>query len=262
MKNLIKADFKRLFKDKITIILFIVALVFAIITPLLQAALVEVQKMLMDAEEVIATTQAKSLIFSNFAYLSDSMVIILILVPILLVKELNGIIRNKIVNGYSRKQVYLSLFIVITIYLLILLICATILTTIMALIMYPYSLEGYLIIEDIPYLLLELLGAIILSTFISSLIMLFTIGLKIKVSSVLIIGSFFVLTLVANISVLAGSKESSFDILTIFNPCAMASSLGTTSNPLFYVGQTVIPLAYTALATWLGMLAFEKKDIN
>ena len=262
MKNLIKTDFRRLLKDKLTIVLFVIALVLATVTPLLQAALFEVQKLIAEAPDMVSPIQAKSMLFVNFAYLSDVMFIVLILVPIILLKELNGMIRNKIVNGYSRKQVYFSLLITISTLITILLLVATIITSTVSLIAYPYSLAGDLFINDIPYILLSLLGGIILSILISSLIILFSIGLRIKVSSVILIAIFFVLTIVGTLVSTAVTNKPALKFLRIFNPVSMASILGQTTEPIYYIGQILVPLAYIALTILWGISSFKKRDIQ
>jgi hypothetical protein len=99
MKGLLKADFKRVFKDKLLIVMGILAVVFALITPLLYALLFS------GANEMVAgmvggIVSAKSNFFASFSVGNNLGLIAPVLLAIVLCKDFSfGTVRNKIIAG-------------------------------------------------------------------------------------------------------------------------------------------------------------------
>lgn len=115
MNKLINLDFKRLFGDKLFIVVCILAVVFSIITPLLYLVLFGVidEADQMTKEMLSGYVTAKGQFFSSFSFGNNLGLIAPLLIGIILFKDFSfGTIRNKIIAGYSRLSIFLSNFIV------------------------------------------------------------------------------------------------------------------------------------------------------
>ena len=113
MSGLLKADFRRVFKDKLLIVMGILAVVFAAITPVLYAiifsGLGSADEMTMDILSMYISGKAQ--FFSSFSLGNNLGLIAPVLLAIVLYKDFSyGTIRNKIIAGKSRTSIYLSLF--------------------------------------------------------------------------------------------------------------------------------------------------------
>ena len=120
MIDLLKTDLKRAVKDKLFIVICIIAGAFAIITPLLYKVIFVVLKFDEEAMQELemlgmGIMNAKSIFFSSFSLGNNFGLILPIFVAIILCKDFsNGTIRNKIICGKSRTSIYFSLFFIIT----------------------------------------------------------------------------------------------------------------------------------------------------
>ena len=96
MLNLLKTDLKRVLKDKLFIILCIIAGVFSLITPLLYKGLY----VLMGGDDFLGMFSAKGLFFRSFVPGDNLGLIAPVLVAIALCKDFShGTVRNKIISG-------------------------------------------------------------------------------------------------------------------------------------------------------------------
>ena len=89
MTRLLKADFKKFFRDKLFLVVCILAVVFAVITPLLYLALMAfVGDDPMTQEMLSGLVSAKGQFFSSFSFLVDFNRIILYNISARMVKDL------------------------------------------------------------------------------------------------------------------------------------------------------------------------------
>ena len=121
MFNLLKTDFKRILCDKLFLVLCIIGGAFAVFTPLLYKVLFS----LIEAEEFLnMTVNAKSLFFTAFSPSDNFGLILPILLAIILCKDFShGTVRNKLICGYSRKKVFLSMYIACATTICVLILC-------------------------------------------------------------------------------------------------------------------------------------------
>ena len=111
MLSLLKADFYRMLKSKITIVSLILSIIFPIFVALLYYA---ISKMPMegspeDIETLSKMFTARAMIGSSFSFTNGIGIIIPIFGAIFVSSDLkNGTLRNKIVIGHDRKSIYLS----------------------------------------------------------------------------------------------------------------------------------------------------------
>lgn len=115
MSGLLKADFRRVFKDKLLIVMGILALVFAAITPLLYAVIFSGDSLAggdeMAMDMLSGYISGKAQFFSSFSLGNNLGLIAPVLLAIVLCKDFSfGTIRNKIIAGKSRTDIYLSMF--------------------------------------------------------------------------------------------------------------------------------------------------------
>ena len=139
MKNLLSADFLRIFKDKIFKITLIVIIIFGIVTSLFNFGLVYLIGFLSSPEEAEYLREyynGYQLFIGAFNPTSSIAMVISIMSIIMVCKEFSfGTIRNKLIAGHSRLKVFLSSYItqiifgimMITIYSIICLLLGTLL---------------------------------------------------------------------------------------------------------------------------------------
>ena len=116
MIDLLKADLKRAVKDKLFIVLSIIAVVFAFITPLLYKFIFEIMEVdvesMQELDIISGTINAKAMFFGAFSLGNNFGLILPLFVAIIICKDFSsGTIRNKIICGKSRASIYFSLLI-------------------------------------------------------------------------------------------------------------------------------------------------------
>ena len=139
MRELIQADLKRVIKDKLLLVLAILAVVFALITPLTFAlvfSVIDVSEEPMLSELV----SAKGMFFQSFSMTNNMGFIAPILLAIVLYKDFSyGTVRNKIISGKSRSQIFLSTFIVCSLVLVCLIMLSAFITLGVSLIFFRFA---------------------------------------------------------------------------------------------------------------------------
>ena len=167
MSKLIAVDFKRVFKDKLFLVVCILAGVFALITPLLYAAIC----LIPGVEDVLVDMgmgfNAKTLFFESFSPGNNMGLIAPLLISIIFWKDFShGTIRNKIISGQSRSSIILSMYTVCQLVLFGVLFLHALLSMVVSLIFFPYQSEPFAA-SDIGYffasLALEFLLCMVLS---------------------------------------------------------------------------------------------------
>ena len=102
MRSLLKADFKRVLKDKLLLVMGILAVVFAAFTPLLYAVMFSSMEMV-DDPMVSSLISGKMQFFASFSMGNNLGLIAPVLLGIALCKDFSfGTVRNKIIAGKSR----------------------------------------------------------------------------------------------------------------------------------------------------------------
>lgn len=115
MNKLINLDFKRFFKDKLFLVVCILAVGFAVLTPFLYVVIFGNMEDLdpITKEMLAGYVTAKGQFFSAFSFGNNLGLIAPLLIGIILFKDFSfGTIRNKIIAGYSRPSIFLSNFMV------------------------------------------------------------------------------------------------------------------------------------------------------
>ena len=274
MRELIQADLKRVIKDKLLLVLAILAVVFALITPLTFALVFSV----IDVSEepmLAALVSAKGLFFQSFSMTNNMGFIAPILLAIILYKDFSyGTVRNKIISGKSRSQIFLSTFIVCSLVLVCLIMLSAFITLGVSLIFFDYQ-EGAFAAADLGYFFASLGFELLVLLFMSALLsLLCTCSKNLGIAIVLYLAFTFALTLVGSFTQVIGAVAQTFvesellakviNVIDRLNVGMSTSYIGTgDSYSLSDVLYLTLPaLSGIAAFLGLGLVSFNKKDLK
>lgn len=248
MKELIKTDLLRFFKSKMFWILLIVATALPFFSALLSRFIYDVVDLDLSLETINPTT-----VISNSASFSGNFgFILMILGGILLDRDRkSGMLRNKLICGKTRTQVYFSQFIAITVFYLGLITYSTLITlgidAVFFKIMNAYQGMAGDILLVILIRLLDLIMASAVATFISLVIQKSTALIEV----IAIIGLSLLLSFVLLIFVFGNPEEA----LSLLNEI-------DGNNTTMLVVSIVFDILIAAGATIWGFLAFQNTEIK
>ena len=274
MRELIQADLKRVIKDKLLLVLAILAVVFALITPLTFALVFSV----IDVSEepmLAALVSAKGLFFQSFSMTNNMGFIAPVLLAIVLYKDFSyGTVRNKIISGKSRSQIFLSTFIVCSLVLVCLIMLSAFITLGVSLIFFDYQ-EGAFAAADLGYFFASLGFELLVLLFMSALLsLLCTCSKNLGIAIVLYLAFTFALTLVGSFTQVIGAVAQTFveselltkviNVIDRLNVGMSTSYIGTgDSYSLSDVLYLTLPaLSGIAAFLGLGLVSFNKKDLK
>lgn len=273
MTNLIKADLKRMFHDKLFMIACIIGAGFALMTSILYMAL---NNLVESVSEMQSVFSAKTTLAESFAPLSNFGLALPIFICIIINKDFSyGTIRNKIICGYSRTKIYLSILISTATLVLSCILGYTIISFGLSSVLLEYSTTTTFI-QDIGYILLTILFGTLGYTLFACLITFFCVSMKnLGIAIVLYFGISFLFTVIATALSISNmfipDKESMdgvktlIDILCHINIFYLFSSVigytdvYTVKEILYIIFDVVI---FGSLTTLLGIYMFNKKNLK
>lgn len=278
MTGLLKADFRRVFKDKLLIVMGILAVVFALVTPLLYIVLLSATEM--TADDMVTgmlsnLITGKGQFFGSFSTGNNLGLIAPVLLAIVLCKDFSyGTVRNKIIAGNSRSQIYLSLFITCSAVLVAVMLLHAFITLGVSLIFFDYQPTPFTV-ADFWYFLASLGFEILVLLFVSSLLSWLCASMK-NVGLVIVlyvaIAFFFImagsitqmmLTMIGTM----GSDEKIISLLRFADRINVLNSVAYIGIGTEYAVKDVLYLTIPACLgifgfTTLGLLKFNKKDLK
>lgn len=274
MLNLLKADLKRAWKDKLFLVLCILAGVFAVTTPLLYKGIF----VLMDMEELLEMGDllgnqftAKGMFFTSFSPSNNFGLILPILTAIILCKDFShGTVRNKIICGKSRTKVYFSLFLACSILMIGFILVQAIVTLLVSLLMFDYQADPFTI-SDFGYLMASIAFEFVVYLFISALLTFFVVSMKNAGTAIVMYFVVnFVMLIVGSITqtalLLADTTAASYKFLRFFNDANMFTSLligGGATYQWKEVLTILLPnISLCGLFIFFGWTIFRKKDLK
>ena len=274
MRELIQADLKRVIKDKLMLVLAILAVVFALITPLTFALVFSV----IDVSEepmLSALVSAKGMFFQSFSMTNNMGFIAPVLLAIILYKDFSyGTVRNKIISGKSRSQIFLSTFIICSLVLVCLIMLSAFITLGISLIFFDYQ-EGAFAAADLGYFFASLGFELLVLLFMSALLsLLCTCSKNLGIAIVLYLAFTFLLTIVGSFTQVIGAVAQTFvesellakviKVIDRLNVGMATSYIGTgDSYSLSDVLYLTLPaLSGIAAFLGLGLVSFNKKDLK
>ena len=268
MINLLKIDLKRVFKDKLFLIVCIIAVAFGMITPLLYKFLFG----LLEVEEaMMMVLDAKSLFFRSFAPGDNLGLIAPILIGIVLCKDFNqGTVRNKLICGKSRTSVFLSMFITCAIVLNIVMMLNALITLGFSLLFFDYQADPFTM-KDFGYLLLSVGLEILVYVFIGALIAWLCVSMKnVGLVIVLYVAISFVFVIIGSVTSVAlqmsaETGTATYKVLEFLSNINIFTStvIGSGSYGAKELAYVLVPgLGGAALFAGLGIAVFKKKDLK
>lgn len=277
MTGLLKSDFKRFFQDKLFLVVCILGVVFAAITPLLYAVLVAMMgEMDPMTESMLGSFMtAKGQFFSCFSFGNNLGLIAPLLIGIVLFKDFSyGTIRNKIISGHSRSSIFLSIFVVCLIALFGTILVHALLTLGISLPFFDYQATPFEM-ADLWYLLesllFELLVYVCVAAFVSWLcVMMRNIGTLIVMYVAVVLGFTMIGTIIQTVGMVMAMEpgmETTADILDFFNRINVFMSSATIGQGMAYEAKDVWyyvlpPAVGTAALLGHGLWRFGRKDLK
>lgn len=275
MTRLLKADFKRFFKDKLFLVSCIIALVFSIINPLLYK-LIFSSLLEFEMEELGMVLDLNSLYFQSFSLSNNLGLIVPILIVIIIFKDFSfGTIRNKIIAGHNRINIFLSLFIVSSAIISLIMFSSATITGLLSMALFP-DLVSKLTSKEIGYFIASIGFELLIMIFVAALVSFLSVFMKNAGLAIIIYAALMLagtaLNGIASIAINFLSFEQGkeelvklIENISYFNIFANNSSvIGLTSS---YNNTQVLLLLLSSLLgismfVGLGILVFNKKDIK
>lgn len=274
MRNLLKTDMLRFLKTKQFLILAIICGIYALAYPALMYLSQELLNLASNNSEPIQLMFAKQFSFIHFS-LGIPLLLSIIMFTTVLASEFSyGTVRNKIIAGYTRVQIYLSLLITLFVFMFSIIFISSVLSFGLGGILFYYDNIGGTFANDIGSYFIALFVSILITAVYASIVCLFTIGLNKTALSIIMPIILIFVCLILNgifdglIQVLIeqNSQTNFIDILT-FLKCFNLSYQSTALCDLRFEYYEILafifgPLGFTALLIFLGLLAFKKRDVK
>lgn len=171
MNGLLRADFRRVFKDKLMIVMAALAVVFALTTPLIYVlAFSGMDELTKEAIVELLGMTAKDMFFESFSLGNNLGLIAPVLLAIVLCKDFShGTVRNKIIAGKSRGAVYMSMLIVCSAIFVGIMLLQGFITLGFSLIFFEYQPGGFAL-NDLWFFLESLAFELLIMLFVSSML--------------------------------------------------------------------------------------------
>ncbi len=275
MRELIKSDFRRVFKDKLILILCIIGAAFALVTTLMYRGLFALVDDDSLGDMMSDMVTAKSQFFAAFSLGNNFGLIVPVLLAIVLCKDFSyGTVRNKIIGGHTRKNIFLSLFIVCAVSMFAVIFLHALLTLFVSLIFFDFQSTPFEL-NDALYFCLSLMLEVFVYIFAAALLSYMCASFKnVGVVIVIYVALSFAMTLISGmisgvLSVLEMKSYSSIteDILNFIQRINLFYSyayIGTGSKySLSDILYIVLPsIIGTCGILSLGIVRFNKKDLK
>lgn len=274
MGSLLYADFRRVLKDKLLLVMAILAVVFALITPLLYVAITFSTDEVVE-ELIFGLVSAKSQFFASFSMSNNLGLIAPVLLAIALCKDFSfGTVRNKIISGKSRTAIFMSLFVTCSAVLIAVMMLNAFITLGVSLIFFDYQPTPFTL-KDYWYFLTSLGFELLVLLYISAMLSWLCVSMKnVGLVIVLYIAFSFALTLVGGILQVVlpileiiGGKESLVSVLRFLDRINIGTASMYIGTGTEYTLKDILYLTVPAIAGILGFLGlgiwkFNKKDLK
>lgn len=276
MMNLLKADFRRVFKDKLMIVLIILTVIFALINPLIYALIFTgMDDIEMELISLFLDVSGKAQFFESFSLDSNLGLVAPVLLAIVLCKDFSyGTVRNKIIAGKSRVAIYLSTFVTCSSVLIGIMLLQGFLTLGISLLFFEYQSGGFAF-ADLWYFAESLAFELLILLLVSAMLTwLCTCMKNVGLVIVLYVASIFSLSLesallqtVYQVMEWTNGNEFILSVLRFADKINIMSAAAMVGRGTSYRFEDVcyitIPTILATIAfTGFGILQFRKKDIK
>lgn len=276
MAKLLKVDLKRIFKDKLLLVVAIIGVVLALTTPLIYKFIY----LFIGADDtglLGSLLSIKTMFYSSFSLSNNIGFIIPVFLLIIMSKDFSyGTIRNKIISGSSRTNVFLSMFISCSIVIVLAMLAYAALNGLLTVALFsnemaPITKEGVL------YFVLSILFEILIYIFIAALLSFINVfaknaGLKIILYVALAFGLIMIYSIVQvsmSVLIINGTENQLLmDLLeALLKLNVFYSNAGIIGAVDKYIAEDIIYILVstilgTGLFVFLGIVSMNKKDIK
>ncbi len=280
MLGLLKADLRRVFKDKLLIIMGILAVVFAVVTPILYVLIFSFSGETIDdsdmaMEMLSGLFSAKTQFFGSFSIGNNFGLIAPVLLAIVLCKDFSyGTIRNKIIAGKSRSSIFVSLFATCSVFYVGVMFFHAFLTLGVSLIFFDYQSAAFTF-DDFLYFIVSLLFELLNLLFISALLSWLCANMKnagiaivlyVAVSLGLVMAGSIVQVALSVVSPMNANETliSVLEFIDKINVGTASAYIGSgnsySSEDVLY--HTIPPIAGIIGFLSLGLIKFNKRDLR
>ena len=272
MKNLLKADFFRLFKDKSALVGLIITAGLSIVSVVLMYVvfnlILEIPPGTLDGSEGIPGMPVLSgqyFMKSVFQSSNNAGIILAIVIGMIATKDFSfNTIRQKTIHGHSRISIYLSQLITIVIYAAVVMMINAIISLVLGSIFFGYSPTGFEL-SEILYVFYSLgMGLLMYIVIISLVLMIAFLTKSTGITIVIVIGLSFLLSIVYSILLFTGGSNEIVQFFLNLLPdqhfAWFLSNQWMTGKELSYtLGMSTL---YIVLFTTLGITMFNRTDIK
>lgn len=269
MINLLKAEFYRIKKSKLTVAILIIAVVLPILQSLLYLGLNAITSS--GDDSLLDFIPGKMLISSAFSTNNNFGLVLIVFSGILVCSDIsNGTLRNKIIGGYTRAQVYFAHLITSILYNIVMLSIYVLLTTGLTLLFmdYGYEVDSEEMKQIIYFVLLGIFAFTLMgsfTTFIALQVKSQPITIIITIASTILLSLVF--TVVQTFFISRASELVKHIIYFLPTFISTVSSNGISllgsevTDVMFWegIGSSVF---FGALFTLIGYLSFNETDLK
>lgn len=274
MKRLLKADIYRVLKSRLTLIALILVLAFPVLIVFLYVGIRALSGLDADMGGMDMLFNANSIIGSAYSLTNNIGLVLPAFAGILVCMDIsNGTLRNKIIAGNRRAEIYLSHLIVSILFSVVMITIYTAMTAGLALLFFPFNTDPsmdlgreilyFIATGTMSFVFIATVSALFAMTFRSvAPTIIFTIVLSIAlmaINSVLLLVDYQPYRYAVY---LIPSFTGNFFNLNSFSLTGLIAQGEETSRGLMFAEGMLSYLFFGIVNTVLGLLLFKKRDIN
>ena len=276
MAKLLKVDLKRIFKDKLLLVVAIIGVVLALTTPLIYK-FIYLFLGVDDTGLLGSLLSIKTMFYSSFSLSNNIGFIIPVFLLIIMSKDFSyGTIRNKIISGSSRTNVFLSMFISCSIVIVLAMLAYAALNGLLTVALFSNEMAS-ITKEGVLYFVLSISFEILIYIFIAALLSFINVfaknaGLKIILYVASAFGLIMIYSIVQvsmSVLIINGTENQLLiDLLeALLKLNVFYSNAGIIGAVDKYIAEDIIYILVstilgTGLFVFLGIVSMNKKDIK
>ncbi len=273
MSRLLKADLYRVLKSRLTLIALILALAFPVLTVLLYAGIRAIGG-LGQNDAAGALLGANSIIGSVYSLSNNVGLVIPVFAGILVcLDHSNGTLRNKVIAGNRRTEIYFSHLIVSILFSVALITIYAAVSAGLSLLFFPFSWDSSLDLG--PEILYFVLNGTMAFVFIATVSTMFAMSLRSAAPAIIftIITSFF-LVAVNSVVMMIDYEEFKYAVYFIptfagniftlndFSILGLLNQSADASRSLIFAEAMLSYLFFGVVNTLIGLTVFKNRDIK
>ena len=274
MKRLLKADIYRVLKSRLTLIALILVLAFPVLIVFLYVGIRALSGLDAEMGGMDMLFNANSIIGSAYSLTNNIGLVLPAFAGILVCMDIsNGTLRNKIIAGNRRAEIYLSHLIVSILFSVVMITIYTAMTAGLALLFFPFNTDPsmdlgkeilyFIVTGTMSFVFIATVSTLFAMTFRSvAPTIIFTIVLSIAlmaINSVLLLVDYQPYRYAVY---LIPSFTGNFFNLNSFSLTGLIAQGEETSRGLMFAEGMLSYLFFGIVNTVLGLLLFKKRDIN